>query len=471
MKQHKTLGARLAYTSGAFGNDVFYATLSTYFIMFVTTHLFNTGNQALNAKMIVMMSNAILAMRIIEIFLDPMIGNAIDRTESRWGKFKPWVVIGGVVSSLLLLVLFTNMGGLNQSPVLYFIAFVVIYFIMNVFYSFKDTAFWSMIPAMSLDSREREKTATFARVGSTVGTNLVGVVIMPIILFFSVHSNKGTGDQQGWFWFVAVVAVIGIVTAIAVGLWTQEVQSKLRETKEKTTLRQVTKVLFNNDQLMWLAFAYLFYGLGINTVNALQLYYFSFIVGDSGKYSILYAVNTVVGLISVTLFPSLAKKFNRKNLFVYCMLCMLVGVALYTVAGANFTLTLIAAELFFIPQPLAFLVVLMIISDAVEYGQYKSGHRDEALTLSVRPLVDKFGGAISNWFVSMVAVMAGMTTGATAASITTHDQLIFKCCMFGIPAIMMIISLIIFMKKVDLTEDMHAEILAKLEAKMEEKHD
>ena len=337
MKQHKTLGARLAYTSGDFGNDVFYATLSTYFIMFVTTHLFNTGNQALNAKMVVMMSNAILAMRIIEIFLDPMIGNAIDRTESRWGKFKPWVVIGGVVSSLLLLVLFTNMGGLNQSPVLYFIAFVVVYFVMNVFYSFKDTAFWSMIPAMSLDSREREKTATFARVGSTVGTNLVGVVIMPIILFFSVHSNKGTGDQQGWFWFVAIVAVIGIVTAIAVGLWTHEVQSKLRETKEKTTLRQVTKVLFNNDQLMWLAFAYLFYGLGINTVNALQLYYFSFILGDSGKYSILYAVNTVVGLISVTLFPSLTKKFNRKNLFVYCMLCMLLGVALYTVAGANFT--------------------------------------------------------------------------------------------------------------------------------------
>lgn len=469
MKQHKTLGARLAYTSGAFGNDVFYATLSTYFIMFVTTHLFNTGNQALNAKMVVMMSNAILAMRIIEIFLDPMIGNAIDRTESRWGKFKPWVVIGGVVSSLLLLVLFTNMGGLNQSPVLYFIAFVVVYFVMNVFYSFKDTAFWSMIPAMSLDSREREKTATFARVGSTVGTNLVGVVIMPIILFFSVHSNKGTGDQQGWFWFVAIVAVIGIVTAIAVGLWTHEVQSKLRETKEKTTLRQVTKVLFNNDQLMWLAFAYLFYGLGINMVNALQLYYFSFILGDSGKYSILYAVNTVVGLISVTLFPSLAKKFNRKNLFVYCMLCMLLGVALYTVAGANFTLTLIAAELFFIPQPLTFLVVLMIISDAVEYGQYKSGHRDEALTLSVRPLVDKFGGAISNWFVSMVAVMAGMTTGATASSITAHDQLIFKVCMFGIPAIMMVISLIIFMKKVDLTEDMHAEILAKLEAKMKEK--
>lgn len=465
-KKHSVLGGRLAYTAGAFGNDVFYATLSTYFIMFVTTHLFNTGDHALNAKMIVMMSNAILIMRIVEIFLDPMIGNAIDRTQTRWGKFKPWVVIGGVVSSVLMLLLFTDMGGLSKSPYLYFVAFTIIYFVMNVFYSFKDTAFWSMLPAMSLDSREREKSATFARVGSTVGANIVGVVIMPIILFFSVNSNKGTGDKQGWFWFVAIVAIIGVLTALAVGLWTHEVDSKLRQSGEKTTLRQVVKVLTSNDQLMWLAGSYLFYGLGINTVNALQLYYFSFILGDSGKYSILYGINTIVGLLSVTLFPSLAKKFNRKRLFIYCTLCMLLGVAIYAVAGANFALTLIAAELFFIPQPLAFLVVLMIISDAVEYGQLKSGHRDEALTLSVRPLVDKFGGAISNWFVSMVAVMAGMTTGATASSITAHDQLVFKLCMFGVPAILMVISLMIFKWKVSLTEEKHAEIVAALEAKL-----
>jgi lactose/raffinose/galactose permease len=70
---------------------------------------------------------------------------------------------------------------------------------MDIFYSFKDIGFWSMIPALTFDSREREKNATFARIGSTIGGNLVGVVVMPIVLIFSLNQNDGTGDTRGWF--------------------------------------------------------------------------------------------------------------------------------------------------------------------------------------------------------------------------------------------------------------------------------
>ncbi|GHW01413.1 hypothetical protein lacNasYZ03_11000 [Lactobacillus nasalidis] len=103
----KKLVSRLSYAAGAFGNDVFYATLSTYFIVFVTTHLFNAGDH----RMIFIITNLIAAIRIGEVLIDPLIGNAIDRTESRWGKFKPWVVGGGIISSLALLALFTDFGG------------------------------------------------------------------------------------------------------------------------------------------------------------------------------------------------------------------------------------------------------------------------------------------------------------------------------------------------------------------------
>lgn len=462
----KKVISRLSYSFGAFGNDVFYATLSTYFIVFVTTHLFKSGA----SQMIFMITNLIAIIRISEVLIDPLIGNAIDRTVTPWGKFKPWVVAGGVISSLALLALFTDLGGLNKSnPFLYFVFFGIIYLIMDIFYSFKDTGFWSMIPALSLDSHEREKTATFARIGSTIGANIVGVVIMPIVLFFSQSKANPNGDKQGWFWFAFIVAAIGIASAISVGLGTHEVKSKLRENKEKTTLGQVFKVLTKNDQLMWLALAYWFYGLGVNTLNALQLYYFSYILGNSHGYTILYGINTVVGLISVGLFPSLAKKFNRKRLFYICISVMLVGILVFFLANGSLAVVLTGAELFFIPQPLAFLVVLMIISDAVEYGQLKTGHRDEALTLSVRPLVDKLGGALSNWFVSLVAVMAGMTTGATASSISSHGQMIFKMCMFGFPAIMLLVSVIIFAKKVLLTEEKHAEIVNELEKKFSKK--
>ena len=463
-KSKGQMKSRLSYAAGAFGNDVFYATLSTYFIMFVTTHLFNTGDPKQNSHYVLLITNIISILRILEVFIDPLIGNMIDNTNTKYGKFKPWVVGGGIISSITLLLLFTDLGGLNKTnPFLYLVLFGIIYLIMDVFYSIKDIGFWSMLPALSLDSHEREKMATFARIGSTIGANIVGVAIMPIVLFFSMTNSSGSGDKSGWFWFAFIVALIGVITSIAVGIGTREVESKLRDNKEKTSLKQVFKVLGKNDQLMWLSLGYWFYGLGINTLNALQLYYFTFILGDSGKYSILYGLNTVVGLVSVSLFPSLAGKFNRKRLFYGCIAVMLGGIGIFSIAGTSLPMILTAAELFFIPQPLVFLVILMIISDSVEYGQWKTGHRDESLTLSVRPLVDKLGGAMSNWLVSTFAVAAGMTTGASASTITTHQQSIFKLSMFAFPAAAMLIGAFIIARKITLTEARHAKIVEELE--------
>lgn len=463
-KSKGQMKSRLSYAAGAFGNDVFYATLSTYFIMFVTTHLFNTGDPKQNSHYVLLITNIISILRILEVFIDPLIGNMIDNTNTKYGKFKPWVVGGGIISSITLLLLFTDLGGLNKTnPFLYLVLFGIIYLVMDVFYSIKDIGFWSMIPALSLDSHEREKMATFARIGSTIGANIVGVAIMPIVLFFSMTNSSGSGDKSGWFWFAFIVALIGVITSIAVGIGTREVESKLRDNNEKTSLKQVFKVLGKNDQLMWLSLGYWFYGLGINTLNALQLYYFTFILGDSGKYSILYGLNTVVGLVSVSLFPSLAGKFNRKRLFYGCIAVMLGGIGIFSIAGTSLPMILTAAELFFIPQPLVFLVILMIISDSVEYGQWKLGHRDESLTLSVRPLVDKLGGAMSNWLVSTFAVAAGMTTGASASTITTHQQFIFKLGMFAFPAATMLIGAFIVARKITLTEARHAKIVEELE--------
>ena len=463
-KSKGQMKSRLSYAAGAFGNDVFYATLSTYFIMFVTTHLFNTGDPKQNSHYVLLITNIISILRILEVFIDPLIGNMIDNTNTKYGKFKPWVVGGGIISSITLLLLFTDLGGLNKTnPFLYLVLFGIIYLVMDVFYSIKDIGFWSMIPALSLDSHEREKMATFARIGSTIGANIVGVAIMPIVLFFSMTNNSGSGDKSGWFWFAFIVALIGVITSIAVGICTREVESKIRDNNEKTSLKQVFKVLGQNDQLMWLSLGYWFYGLGINTLNALQLYYFTFILGDSGKYSILYGLNTVVGLVSVSLFPTLADKFNRKRLFYGCIAVMLGGIGIFSIAGTSLPIILTAAELFFIPQPLVFLVVLMIISDSVEYGQWKTGHRDESLTLSVRPLIDKLGGAMSNWLVSTFAVAAGMTTGASASTITTHQQFIFKLGMFAFPAATMLIGAFIVARKITLTEARHAKIVEELE--------
>ena len=467
-----SLGARLAYSFGAFGNDSFYGLLSGYLIMFITSHLFNTGNAAEDAKMISMVTLIIMALRIVELFIDPFIGNAIDRTKTRWGHFRPWVVVGGSISAVILLMLFTNLGGLYQkNAVLYMVVFAVLYITMDIFYSFKDVGFWSMLPSLTTSSREREKTATYARVGSTVGGGLVGILVMPAVIFFSAKATS-TGDDRGWFIFAAIICTIAFVSAWCVGLFTREVNSDIRKNKQDTKgIVGIFKALSGNDQLMWVALEYLFYGIAINITNSLEVYYFTYIMGMPKAFSIFSTINIFLGIIATSLFPILSKKLSRKVLFTSCLVVMLCGMGLFAVAGNNLPLVLVAASVFGFPQQMVFLIVLMVITDSVEYGQLKLGHRDESLALSVRPLIDKFGGAVSNGVVGQIAIMAGMTTGATASSITTSGKMNFKIMMFAVPAVMLVIAIIIFASKVILSEKKHAEIVAELEKTWGKKFD
>lgn len=454
---------RIAYSLGAFGNDVFYFALSTYLINFITSTLISPDNPNKDA-LVSAITIIIMVLRIVELLIDPFIGNAIDRTKTKWGHFRPWIVVGGAISSVVLLVLFTDMGGLvNTNPWLYLVIFAVLYITMDIFYSFKDVGFWSMLPALSFDTREREKTATFARVGSAIGASLVGVVVMPVVLFFSLDKSSSSGDLNGWFWFGFIVAAVAFITAVIVGLGTKEKENALRKNKKETKgIKAVFSMLIKNDQLLWTAIGYMLYCTAICMVNSLELYYFQFIMDYPKGFSILQGINMVVGILSVGVFPVLTRRFQRKRVLYVSFASMLLGLILFYFADKNLILVLIAAELFYIPQPIVFLVVLMTITDSVEYGQLLLGHRDESLALSVRPLCDKFGSAVSNGVVGQTAIIAGMTTGATAASLTASGIFAFKIIMLVIPAILIVISLFVFWHKVTLDEKAHDNVMKML---------
>ena len=460
---------RVAYACGTFGHDIFYMMLGSYFMIFATSNLFNSADaegKLNDAYMIGIVTTIILVLRVGELLIDPFIGNTIDKTKTRWGKFKPWVLVGGAVGAICLALLFTDFGGMAASnPTGYLIAFAVVYLIMDVFYSAKDVAIWSMIPALSFDSREREITATYARIGSVFGAQLVTVMVMPIVLHFSTNQNSGAGDPTGWLAFACIGGALSVIGAIILGIGTKEQESELRENKEETSFSDVFKVLAQNDQLLWVAFMYLIYGLGINTINNLNLHYFIYVLGDSTQFSFLGIINVVIGLMAVALFPVLTQKFSRLKLFFGSIAIMIVGIAIYSIAGKSVPMTLLGAGLFALPQPLVFLVVLMTITDCVEYGQLKMGHRDEALVLCVRPLIDKLSGAITSAVVGFTAVWVGMVSGATAETITPENLTHFKMIMFGAPVVFLIVATFLYRAKVTLTEEEHARIVKELEEK------
>ena len=431
---------RISYACGTFGHDIFFMMVNTYFIMFITSNLFHSDDQSHNEYMIGILMTVILVIRVAELFIDPFIGNTIDKTNTRWGRFKPWVIVGGFIAAFSLVLLFTDLGGLTtSSPILYLVIFAILYIIMDIFYSAKDVAIWSMVPAMSFDSKDREITATFARIGSVFGAQLVTVVVIPIVLFFSKDANGGAGDANGWLAFAIIGGAISLLGAVILGIGTKEHDSALRENKKETSFKEVFSILAKNDQLMWIAITFLIWCFGQDMVNAFQMYYFTYILGESTYLSFVGIINVIIGLISVALFPILTTKFKRRKLF------------------------FISAALFNLPQALIFLVVLMTITDTVEYGQLKIGHRDESLILSIRPLVNKLSGAVTGGIVGLTAVWVGMSGKATAADITDTNKLYFGLIMFAIPIVFMIISTLIYKTKVHLTEEKHAEIVRELE--------
>ena len=111
-EKKNSMWPRIAYACGTFGHDVFYAMLATYFMIFVTSNLFSSNNPSRDAYMIGVVTTIIMVLRVAELFIDPFMGNIIDKTKTRWGRFKPWVIVGAFVAAITLAALFTDFGGL-----------------------------------------------------------------------------------------------------------------------------------------------------------------------------------------------------------------------------------------------------------------------------------------------------------------------------------------------------------------------
>ena len=144
------LGQRIAYACGNLGQSAFYNAMSTYFVVYVTSCLFSGVDKALAAKLIGVITSLVVIIRIAEIFIDPLLGNIVDNTTTKWGRFRPWQFIGGAVSAVLLAIVFSGMFGLvNVNTTLFIVLFVITFVVLDVFYSLRDISYWGMIPAYS----------------------------------------------------------------------------------------------------------------------------------------------------------------------------------------------------------------------------------------------------------------------------------------------------------------------------------
>jgi len=465
------LGQRIAYACGNLGQSAFYNAMSTYFIVYVTGCLFSGVDKALAAKLIGVITSLVVIIRIAEIFIDPLLGNLIDNTNTKWGRFRPWQFFGGLISAVLLAVIFSGMFGLvNVNTTLFIVLFVITFVVLDVFYSLRDISYWGMIPALSSDSHERSTYTALGSFTGSIGYNGITVVVIPIVSYFTwtLTGAKGEG-QAGWTSFGIIVGLLGILTAWTVAFGTKESTNALRAKAQKNgNPLEAFKALFQNDQLLWVALSYLLYAIANVATTGVLLFLFKFVLDNQAAYSMTGVIALVAGLIMAPLYPILNKRIPRRVLYIVGMTSMIVAYILLGLFSTNMTVVFIALVLFYIPGTLIQMTAILSLTDSIEYGQLKNGKRNEAVTLSVRPMLDKIAGACSNGIVGAVAIAAGMIGSATAADMTAANIHTFKVCAFYVPLAVIILSGVVFLLKVKISEKMHADIVKQLEEQLNE---
>jgi sugar (glycoside-pentoside-hexuronide) transporter len=449
----KTNHNRYTFGLGTIGRDMLYTMVSMYLLYFLTDIL-NLPNSTMW-----WMTGALTILRIFDAVNDPIMGFLVDNTHTRFGKFKPWIVIGGFLGGILTILLFFDFG---LSGAGYVTMFVIIYLLWDLTYGANDIAYWSMLPSLTLDQKEREKTGSFARICANIGLFAVVVGILPV--------TKALGGKEN-AWHITIIAIVLITWAfLCFTVFGVKEDKSIHVKQEATSLKEMFRVLFKNDQLLFTAISMALFMIGYCTTTTFGVYFFKYAFKNEGMYSAFAGILGVSQLSALIAFPMFSRKFSRKTLYAFATILVVIGYVIFFFAPMNMIFIGSAGIFIFVGQAFIQLLMLMFLTDTVEYGQWKLGHRNESITFSVQPFINKIGGAIANGIVGATLIISGINAAATPDDVTDSGLLIMKLSMLILPHFFIVTGYIIYRKNFKIDKQLFDKIITDLTARGEIKN-
>jgi melibiose permease/lactose/raffinose/galactose permease len=313
----------------------------------------------------------------------------------------------------------------------------------------------------------------FARICANVGMFSMVLIYLNVPDMFSW---LGLSDRDVYFVFAIIVALIMWAFQSITLFGVKEDRSRL-EKEERTSLKDLFRALIGNDQLMVTAISMALFMIGYCTTTAFGTYYFKYAYGDEGVYMVFAAVLAVAQLTALSVFPLFRKKFTRKQLYTGSMIAVTVSYVIFFLSFEMLPLIVIAGLGLFFAQAFIQLLMLLFLADAVEYGEWKLGKRNEAASFAVQPFINQFGGAASKGIVSFTLIISGINMIANAAGANpekaeeiiaaTPDSAIWimKISMMILPLICILIGFVLYIRKFKIDEKMYEQIVSDLKSR------
>lgn len=486
------------YSLGGIGRDLAYS-LYTYFLLtFILYTKGVTGGQFAAISIIM------IVCRIWDGINDPIMGGIIEKTHSKFGKFKPWI-FAGVISNAIVLMLIYNIPLTGGAFV---IAFAPLYLLWDITYTMNDIGYWSMMPSLTSEPRERDLITSISNLFSGLGSVLANGLI-PVLTVGSLAITKSAVTSYGIVAIVIALVFIGCQLSVCAGV--KEKPLAENKSDEKVGFKQMVKIIFNNKQVLWTAVMLLFVNLSGVLLTAFGTHYIYLSYGYEGKFTTIFVIffGAASGL-SYVIYPIMSKKLKRLQIVKISFGATIIGYACFFVAGSllsndvtvgslplSFLLICIFSLFIGIGYSLFYLIGAICLSNTIEYNEYMTGERNEALIFSVRPFMSKLSSSLQQLIIMIVYLAIGYTgiskaisgfenkAVQEAATYTTEQKLAdingalagadpsmavwMRVVMCVLPVVFMAIGYFVITKKYIIHEDKYNEILAALkEKKIEE---
>lgn len=449
-----TIKEKASYGLGAVGKDMAYM-LSASYVLYYFQDVMGVDAMAMGVLLLVS--------RIFDALNDPIMGVIAAKTKTKWGKFRPWLLIGTLTDAVVLYFLFSAPPSLDGQGL--FVYACIFYLLWCVTYTMMDIPFWSMIPALTKGGKEREELSTIARTCAGIGGAIITVSTMLLV------PKLGNGDERiGFSRFALIVAIIFVILILITCI---NVKEKSTVDVETSSVKDMFTALIKNDQAMTVVVVIVLINTALYITSNLLIYFFKYDVGGANwneNYTIFTAFGGAIQILSMmVLYPFLRKFISSIKVF-YLSFAMAIGgftlllIIMFTGYSSFYVLFIPA---FFIFAAFGMLAVLttVFLANTVDYGEIKNNQRDESVIFSMQTFVVQLASGLAVFLASIVLTVFNISDEIQVAGLSKYSATGLRTTMSIIPIVGLFIAVFIFYKKYILTDKKMSEITKELEVR------
>ncbi|MDE7258652.1 MAG: glycoside-pentoside-hexuronide (GPH):cation symporter, partial [Lachnospiraceae bacterium] len=312
-----TAKEKISYGLGAVGKDMVYMLSASYILYYY---------QDIMGVSAIAMGIILMAARVFDAFNDPIMGVLVAKTRTKWGKFRPWLLIGTILNTVILVVMFAAPPALDGSGLVAYAA--ITYIVWGVTYTMMDIPYWSMIPAFTEGGREREGLTTLARSCAGVGSALITIITVLCV------QALGQGDER--IGFMRFALIIGGLFVVFIIITCVNIKEKSTVDVEAPSVGQMFKALVQNDQTMIVVISIVLINCSLYITSNLLIYFFKYDFGGDtwyNGYTLFNMFGGAIQILSMMLFyPVLRKFISSLQVFYVSFVMAITGycIAVYT---------------------------------------------------------------------------------------------------------------------------------------------